>query len=393
MGNKKRNIFTKRTLRKLRGNEKRPPTNEYDKVTTVPRAVEIDEKGNGVATFTDIPEDIDKARVVVGYLIKENTKKMEEQQKIKETSSEKSDPDTSKTDNMPNRDDNGDDESRIFPIPIILIVGAALTSLTLGFGGCVAEECKDGNIFECEITKIEEVRTPIDDTIYHVDTPNGPVSFVVNANNQERAINEDISGNDDFYIDEDAADREQSTIEGSQEWRDNEEELMEAAESLQADPTKDTKQNLEKIVEAVEEQKESYDSKEPVLEQNADEFIEQADVFPDERTEGEIKNVEEVRQEFKDNDELTETNVDTASKLKSKSDDVRYDVSIKVDKDKDIEITGEKIESIVKKEKLTGIRALIQNIKEFFIRRKSENIQIKEVQTHETNTNNENIER
>ena len=62
----------------------------------------------------------------MGYLIKENTKKMEEQQKIKETSSEKSDPDTSKTDNMPNRDDNGDDESRIFPIPIILIVGAAL---------------------------------------------------------------------------------------------------------------------------------------------------------------------------------------------------------------------------------------------------------------------------
>ena len=77
MGNKKRNIFTKRTLRKLRGNEKKPPTNEYDKVTTVPRAVEIDEKGNGVATFTDIPEDIDKTRVVVGYLIKENTKKMD----------------------------------------------------------------------------------------------------------------------------------------------------------------------------------------------------------------------------------------------------------------------------------------------------------------------------
>ena len=124
---------------------------------------------------------------------------------------------------------------------------------------------------------------------------------------------------------------------------------------------------LADIQENIENMDKIYVQKESVVQENYDKFMEYVDMYPDGNTQIEKETAGYILESFDENQELIQENQKTIEDLINKAEEGTVNIhEIKEEKDGDIKITGEQIVEMVKKEKVSGIKAAFQNMQNFF---------------------------
>lgn len=243
--------------------------------------------------------------------------------------------------------------SRIKIIPIVIILGASVLSLR----GCSSEQ-----------TVVENKVTQIESTIYNTGNPSIPAWGQEGQVAQEgKYVNEKVGqgAEGDFYNSDEVYNNEEEAVENVGEYEELKEELSTKIQGLANKEA--TKEELSEINEKVKKMQEIYEDKSGIIDENVYDFNKYVDIYPDGHTDEEKMTAQILKKEFYEDKDLVGENKKVAEDLvemAEKGNVVIDDVS--VERDGDITIKGEHIEKVVKEEKITGIRAAVKNIKDFF---------------------------
>ena len=242
--------------------------------------------------------------------------------------------------------------SRIKIIPIVIILGASVLSLR----GCNADK-----------TIVEQNVVPFEYQVYDTHNPAevwGPVQGTLQEGKYVNEM-EGQGAEGDFYNSDKAYQNEEEAVKKVGQYEELKEELSTKIQRLEGEEA--TMEELSDIKENVEGMQEIYEDKSDIIDESVDNFNDYVDRYPDGHTDEEKMTAEIFKEEFYENKDLVGENKNVAKDLvemAEKGNVVIDDVS--VERDGDITIKGEHIEKVVKEEKITGIRAVVKNIKDFF---------------------------
>ena len=302
------------------------------------------EKGEGFVYFEGLPEEKENENmeIVAAYYFKERVKE--------NTDKKQKEAEAYKKQKEADKDNENDRKKKLRIIPIVICLGLG----TLSLKGCSAEK-----------TYVEKKVTPIEITVYQTENPSTYSWGLEGQDSQERMYNRDNSGQEGYYSSDETFTNEKNASKRSNEYKKLQEEVKKGSQDLKENMN--NKQIINEMEKNVETMSEIYEEKTESVDKHLEGFKENTNVYPDSNTNIEKENAENMSENFYENKELVEENVKEMKNLKNKSNQGEIVVeNVKIEKDGDIKITGEQITTLVKKEKITGIRAAIQNMKEFF---------------------------
>lgn len=282
------------------------------------------EKGKGYAYFEGLPKN---TQPVVGFYIKKTQENTEEQQQKK--------------------------GNKLIIVPIVMLLGAGALSMK----GCTAEE-----------TVVEKKEVPIEVTIYDIENPSVSAWGLEGQAAQEGKYVNEMQGqgsNGKYYDSDEVYQNEYDATKNSEEYEIYQEKAKEGLKNLEGKEA--TTVELADIQENIENMDKIYVQKESVVQENYDKFMEYVDMYLDGNTQIEKETAGYILESFDENQELIQENQKTIEDLINKAEEGTVNIhEIKEEKDGDIKITGEQIVEMVKKEKVSGIKAAFQNMQNFF---------------------------
>lgn len=306
------------------------------------------EEGNRIVRLLvnkrKIPEGVD---LIAGYIVENN----KEEQALREAKIKQADAESIKR-----------------GIKIVAIIAAGLLTLQL--------------ITATKETK-EIITTPITGVYYQIDAPSKVAWALANAYGQELMTNERNRSSEDeptkwtTYNSSEQADREEKSIQNQSLYISLQEMISQNIEILQ-----NPNSTQEEIVSAITNLKTAteriqiiYSEKKDEIEEYGAGFEKSAKVLPDNRTSGEIDIKNKIISDYNAEYGLSEENIIFINELydRVKNGEEITIESINQELDGDYIITGESAKEVVSEQKLRGIRAIVEHMKNIFSRDKDQN--------------------
>lgn len=292
-------------------------------IIEMPSSSTINEKdGTGYMHFKEYPTDLkdgEKAHLFAGYYIEKVEKNTEEKKEEKGS------------------------KLKFIVVPIVLAAGV------LSLNSCSAEE-----------TVYEQKITPFEYTIYDTNNPSIYTWGAEGQQAQEGKFVSEKTGDKVYYDSDIIYGMEQESTQNSKKYDELEKRVQENLEKLEGKSLKANATIVNELVNDLDSMNSIYVDANKMVEEYTDNFVEYTNIFPDGNTNSETYVAQGIQQETKENLELTELNKQTINRLTNKQGMVHIEET-EVQADGNIKINGDQVKTMVKKEKITGMKAAWKN--------------------------------
>ena len=315
----------------------------------------------------DVPEDatLDDLEAILVRRVLASTRKLEEaevQEQVTE-SEESTHIETSES------KEDGKKRGRAVGIIGIALVGAALTAT---IGSCTAKmHGIDPFTYEVEYTR--EIKDPFTLEYVEVEPPQEIATGITGIKGQEGLTDNIIEDNEsllngDNYIASDHAQDEADSIEGYEQNIESQGRVKEGMNKL-ADK-KTTDEEAEKIIDSIHDETEviheQYEQISDLVDQGSKTFEERARKHKDDRTEGEINVIKHTVERYHDSQQQVRQDLSDLEDLQGKlreGQELEIESVTHNERTGEYIITGNTVETVVVKQRFTGIRAVWENFR------------------------------